>query len=69
MARKWGEVDGSGTKIAQSFTQSELGAFAGVARENTNRILRGWTEDKLVSFENGVIVLHDLDRLADCAEL
>jgi len=43
------DVGGGRILIRQKVTQSDLAAMAGIARENVSRILKEWTDDKLVS--------------------
>lgn len=70
LARKWGSPgpDG-GIAMSQRFSQAELGAFAGLARENVNRYLRAWAGDGLITFDRGEIAIHDMDALERLAEL
>jgi CRP-like cAMP-binding protein len=43
------DVGGGRILIRQKVTQSDLGAMAGIARENVSRILKEWTDKSLVS--------------------
>ncbi len=50
LAEHFGEDVGAGhIVIRQKFSQSDLAAMAGIARENVNRILADWKRRKLVS--------------------
>lgn len=64
IARKWGRPDGAAIRVRQTFTQTELGAFAGVARENVNRHMRGWIDEGVLSFDDGDLVILDPDELS-----
>lgn len=69
-SRKWGEADtDDGIVISQKFSQSDLGEFSGLARENVNRYIKNWSRDGLISFDKGHITLHDLDKLKTIAEI
>ncbi|MBT8409353.1 MAG: Crp/Fnr family transcriptional regulator [Alphaproteobacteria bacterium] len=68
LAEKWGIEDGGRVQVTQSFSQTELGAFAGLARENVNRYIRAWCADGIIGFDRGVIEIIDGDRLTDLAE-
>ena len=62
--QKWGQLDDDGsTVITQQFSQSDLGEFSGLARENVNRYVSQWSQEGLISFDRGQITLHDLTRL------
>ena len=43
------DVGGGRILVRQKVTQSDLAAMAGIARENVSRILKEWTDAKLVS--------------------
>ncbi len=43
------DVGGGRILIRQKMTQSDLGAMAGIARENVSRILKEWTDKSLIS--------------------
>lgn len=63
LAEKWGEEQSGTVEITQPFSQSELGAFAGLARENVNRHLRRWEQDGIVYFAQNTIRIADVDQL------
>jgi CRP-like cAMP-binding protein len=43
------DVGGGRVLVRQKVTQSDLGAMAGIARENVSRILKDWTDRKTLS--------------------
>jgi CRP-like cAMP-binding protein len=43
------DVGGGRILVRQKMTQSDLAAMAGIARENVSRILKEWTDRKIVS--------------------
>ncbi|WP_309642848.1 helix-turn-helix domain-containing protein [Phenylobacterium sp.] len=47
--------------------QSELGAFAGISRENINRQLGAWADSGIVSLENGRVRVLERDVLEEIA--
>ena len=50
LAEAFGQDVGSGRiLVKQKITQSDVGAMAGIARENVSRILKDWTRRKLVT--------------------
>jgi CRP-like cAMP-binding protein len=54
LAEHFGQDVGAGRiLIRQKFSQSDLAAMAGIARENVNRILADWKRRKLVSRISG----------------
>lgn len=48
-------------------SQSELGAFAGISRENINRQLGAWADAGIVSLEQGRVKILDRDVLEEIA--
>jgi CRP/FNR family transcriptional regulator, cyclic AMP receptor protein len=48
-------------------SQSELGAFAGISRENINRQLGAWADAGIVSLEQGRVKILDRDVLDEIA--
>ena len=66
---KWGQTGENGeVYLDHTFSQSDLGDFAGLARENVNRRLRIWTQDGLLRADGSRLVLTDpvrLERLAN----
>lgn len=66
LVEKWGQPDKTGSvRITQAFSQADLGDFAGLARENVNRLLRDWQVAGWIEFHRGEITVHDLDALED----
>lgn len=70
IAEKWGREQADGSiRIEQNFSQSDLGELAGIARENVNRHIKAWVEERLIIFERGDITLLEPGVLAEYAEL
>ena len=70
IAEKWGSTDTSGnTVIHQSLSQTDLGDFAGIARENANRYMKTWVRDGLIHVDQGTITLLDKEKLEILAEV
>ncbi|NNE81520.1 MAG: Crp/Fnr family transcriptional regulator [Silicimonas sp.] len=68
LCEKWGEPTETGVRIAEPLSQSELGAFAGLARENVNRHINKWAKEGILTFDDCIIEVLDQDRLEDLAE-
>ena len=49
-------------------SQSDLGAFAGLARENVSRLLSEWEAQGIIARESRALVLRDRDYLTELAE-
>ncbi len=63
---KWGRLDPGGQMVLdQGFSQSDLGDFAGLARENVNRCLKRWSAEGILSVDDGVITLHTPQKLRE----
>ncbi|MDE9450511.1 Crp/Fnr family transcriptional regulator [Aliiroseovarius sp. Z3] len=58
-----GEAGVSRVQVSQSW----LGAYAGLTRENVNRQLRMWATDGIAQFEKGAVVVKNLGALEDIA--
>jgi CRP/FNR family cyclic AMP-dependent transcriptional regulator len=64
LAKFLGEEGGSGSiLIRHKFTQNDLAAMAGVARESVSRALSDWNRRKLVTRSRGHYRLHDIATL------
>lgn len=63
IAEKWGAVEGNKVVIAHPISQSDLGDFSGIARENVNRYLKNWTKEGLLEFKKTGIVILDMEGL------
>ena len=70
LSEKWGMNTADGAiRIDHSISQSDLGEFSGLARENVNRYIKSWSADGLLNFNKGEITLLDVQSLRDIAEL
>jgi CRP/FNR family cyclic AMP-dependent transcriptional regulator len=63
------DVGGGRILVKQKVTQSDLGAMAGIARENVSRILKDWASRALVSRLSGYYCLEKKAALEREAEL
>ncbi|MFQ3665653.1 MAG: Crp/Fnr family transcriptional regulator [Sphingomonadaceae bacterium] len=59
---------GDGDTLRARLSQGELGAFAGLSRENVNRQLKEWEAEGLVRLESGRMVILDREALAAMAD-
>ena len=57
-----------GTKLTQDLSQSELGSFVGISRENINRQLAAWATEGVIELTQGRIRIIDPDYLTQIAE-
>lgn len=53
--------------VSIRLSQSELGAFAGISRENINRQLGAWADAGIVALEQGRVRVLDMDVLEEIA--
>ena len=65
---KWGEAQGEATVLTEAFSQTEIGDFGGLARENVNRYIKAWVGQDILAHQDGALVLLDRDRLEDLAD-
>jgi CRP-like cAMP-binding protein len=63
------DVGGGRILVKQKVTQSDLGAMAGIARENVSRILKDWTSRALISRLAGYYCLEKRTAIEREAEL
>ncbi len=65
------QMGAAGAALRLDLSQSELGAFAGISRENINRQLGAWSEAGIVSLDQGRVRVLDrgvLEEIAMAAE-
>lgn len=58
-----GETNANEITLPGPINQKEIASLAGVARENTNRILRTWEQERLLSKRSGSYRIHDKLKL------
>ncbi|MEL7344527.1 MAG: Crp/Fnr family transcriptional regulator [Pseudomonadota bacterium] len=66
---KWGAEDGDSVVLTQAFSQTEIGDFGGLARENVNRYIKAWVAQDILDHQGGALVLLDRDRLEDLGDV
>lgn len=70
LAEKWGEKTPTGeVLLAKSFSQTDLGEFSGISRENVNRRLKQWDADGIIKIVPDGVLLTRQEALQDIAEL
>lgn len=70
LAQKWGEPQTSGdVLLPKSFSQTDLGEFSGISRENVNRRLKQWDADEIIKIVPDGIILICPDMLEDIADV
>ena len=57
-----------GTRLTRDLSQTELGSFVGISRENINRQLAAWATDGVIELTQGKIRIVDPDYLTQIAE-
>lgn len=63
LARTQGQRGEEGVALSSRLNQSELASLCGLTRESTNRWLRFYAREGLLSYEDGVITLLEPDSL------
>jgi CRP-like cAMP-binding protein len=70
LAERWGEDTPDGPLLpAERFSQTDLGEFSGISRENVNRRLRAWADEGLIGIGPKGIILLDSAALGELADL
>jgi len=70
LGAKWGvdQADGS-VLLSESFSQTDLGDFAGLTRESVNRHLKKWEEMGLIKTAPDSFVICEADALENLAQM
>lgn len=63
----FGRETGSGILIDRKLSQRDMARMIASTRESVNRQLRTWTADGVISIEDGLIEIRDLDLLEEMA--
>lgn len=70
LGETYGKPAGTGgVQIAIRLPQHELGELVGATRESVNKLLRRWTEQKIISMEQGTLTVLDAAALRDVADM
>lgn len=65
---RWGARADEGWVLTQPFSQTEIGEFSGLARENVNRYVKSWVAQSILGHKDGALVLIDRERLEEISE-
>jgi CRP-like cAMP-binding protein len=68
LAKAHGRPTPEGTMISLRLSQREIGSLAGASRESTNKLLRAWQQQKLLSIGKDYITIRSPERLHRLAE-
>jgi len=69
LVKNYGRPENDGNILIDlRLTQQSLGAMTGVSRESTNKLLRRWQSENIVTHKHGVLTVRDLMRLKDLSE-
>lgn len=63
------DAEAANQKLKINISQSELGHFVGISRENINRQLSAWAEAGLIELDHGKIRILDCDALWEIAAM
>jgi CRP/FNR family transcriptional regulator len=63
LAKRFGKEEKGSTVIQLKMSEQDVANYAGIARETASRELQKLKRNKIVSFENGTITVHDLQEL------
>ena len=64
LGERFGEPDGTGTRVAHDLTQEELAQLVGASRETVNKALSDFAARGWIRLDGRAVVLLDTDRLA-----
>lgn len=60
LSNSYGKATKDGIEIQMKLTNSDLANMIGTTRESVNRLLATYKDDKVLSFEHGMMTIHDL---------
>lgn len=60
---QWGAASHEGVRLAERFSQSEIGEFCGLARENVNRHVKAWVASEVLRIDGRQLILLDRGAL------
>lgn len=63
LSNSFGETVPEGTRITTKITNQELGLICGTSREVINRLLGDLKRQEIISVEQKIITIHDMDKL------
>jgi len=69
LARDYGKATANGVEIALKLTQGEMAQWTAMSRENLNKVLNRWSDERLISQAGGRLIVHDLQRIDEIADL
>jgi CRP-like cAMP-binding protein len=69
LGETYGKPAGEGTQISIRLPQHELGELVGATRESVNKLLRRWSEQGIISVEQGTLTVLDPAALRDVADM
>ena len=65
----WGKESDGCLVLSQPFSQTEIGDYGGLARENVNRYIKAWVALGILAHRDGALVLLDRPRLEELADI
>jgi CRP/FNR family transcriptional regulator len=69
LSEAYGKAAGSGVQLAIRLPQHELGELIGATRESVNKLLRRWSEQKIIRLDQGMLTVLDPAALRDLADM
>ena len=68
LLREHGVEDGGVERVGFKISQSDLGSFVSLSRENVNRQLHEWVDDNIVAISSGRVDVLDREALEEIAD-
>jgi len=63
IANTYGIEEGNTIRMTTKFTNTEIADLIGATRETVNRMLNQFKKDNIIAYENGTIMIKDLEQL------
>ncbi|MFP3490515.1 helix-turn-helix domain-containing protein, partial [Staphylococcus sp. SIMBA_130] len=63
IANTYGIEEGDTIRMTTKFTNTEIADLIGATRETVNRMLNQLKKDHIIAYENGTIMIKDLEQL------
>lgn len=65
LAKRFGKQEKDGVVIQLKMSEHDVANYAGIARETASRELQKLKKERIVSFEKGTILVHDIHKIED----
>ncbi|HEX7042083.1 MAG TPA: Crp/Fnr family transcriptional regulator [Patescibacteria group bacterium] len=65
LAKRFGKKEENGLMVDLKMSERDLANYAGMSRETASRELQKLRKEKYVTFDKGIIIVHDIQKMED----